>query len=60
MLWAESQAITHFLLGDFTGDTRNYSSARDELALAKPLLATLAAQSVASILKQVERRIPAS
>lgn len=61
--WAEAQTnlgITHFLLGDLTGDTTYFSSARDELLSAQPLLAKPAAQSVATILKQVERRIPAS
>lgn len=61
--WAEAQTnlgITHFLLGDLTGDTAYFLSAREELALAQPLLAKSAAQSVAIIIKQVERRIPAS
>jgi tetratricopeptide (TPR) repeat protein len=59
--WADAQTnlgVTHFLLGDFTGDTAYFASAREELASAQPMLAKPAANGVASILRQIERRIP--
>ena len=58
--WADARTnlgITHFMLGDLTGDKKYYSAALEELASAQPLLARSAANSVAAILKQIERRI---
>jgi tetratricopeptide (TPR) repeat protein len=57
--WADARTnlgVTHFLLGQFTGDAAYYSLAREELMSAQPHLAKAAADSVAGLLRQIERR----
>jgi tetratricopeptide (TPR) repeat protein len=58
--WADAETnlgITHFLLGQFTGNATYYVQARDELAHAQPYLVKQSADSLDTILRQIERRI---
>jgi tetratricopeptide (TPR) repeat protein len=58
--WAEARTnlgVTHFLLGQFTGEAAYYARAREELTSAQPHLAKSAADSVAGLLRQIENRI---